>query len=242
MRNATATQTRVSEARPAQAKDAKGLSPQITTELKAARNLSLLRDARVSEAALHDGAASPAEVAADQRAAWKLIEYWATKNGLEDDKFEAIRARSQAELQRIANERKAAAVAQSAAVMQSFIHAVEGKRKSFDTLIAAAPPVKPAFVTLDSPYQIWATQGIGMPVSNIVPWNSFAKVTLDSGKTQGYEEVGFDFAWENPSDRYAVINVDGYLVFSGVIEATQSGGFWPGERFAHLYVKSTMRT
>ena len=237
-----ATQTRVSEARPAQAKDGKKLSPQVLTELKAARSLASFRDARVSEAALQDGTTRPEEVAADQRAAWKLIEHWATKNGLDDDKFETIRAQSQAELQRIANERQAAAVAQSGSMLQSFKQAIEGKRKSFETLIAAAPPVQPAFVTLDSPYQIWATQGLAMPASTIVPWNSFAKVSLNSSRTSGYEEVGFDFAWENPSDRYAVINVDGYLVFSGVIEATQPGGFWPGDRFARLWVKSTMRT
>jgi hypothetical protein len=195
----------------------------------------------VSEAAGQDGAGTSAEVAAEQRDALRIIEHWAAKQGLDDGKFEAIRARAQAELQRGANDRAAAAVARSASVMQSFVQAVERKRKSFETLIAAAPPVQPAFVTLESPYQIWATPGVAMPASSIVPWNSFAKVTFQTSDTSVYKEVGFDFAWENPSDRYALINVDGYLVFNGHLRATQPGGFWPGDRWARLTINSTLR-
>ncbi|MBI3772873.1 MAG: hypothetical protein HY272_09265 [Gammaproteobacteria bacterium] len=227
---------RVSHIRSAQAKTTKSYVPQLITELKAARDLALIKDARQEESALRARFSGRSEVLANQRASWQLIEYFATKNGFESEKFDEILARNQAELSRIADEQKAAAIKQSSSEMKTFIHAIESKRQAFDTLISTAVSPQPFFVALDSPFLIWPTHGIELLDSHTDPYRSTAKITLDSGRTFGYEELGFYFLYENPSDRFSVINVDGYLVFNGQLRASQGGGFWPGDRHASVGV------
>lgn len=228
---------RVSHIRAAQAKPTKAYVPQIITELKAARDLALIKDARQKEeSAFQTSIAGRPEILANQRAGWQLNEYFAVKHGFEDEseKFDEILARNKAELSRIAYEQKVAAIKQSSSEMKAFIHAIDSKRQAFDTLISAAELPRPFFVALDSPFLIWPTQGIELFDSHIDPYRSTAKITLDSGRTFGYEELGFYFLYENPSDRFAVINVDGYMVFNGQLRVAQDGGFWPGDRHASI--------
>lgn len=220
--------------------NAKSYVQQIATELNVARDLSFIKDARTDEAALRASTSGRSEILGNQRAAWNLIEYFATEQGFETGKFDPILARNQITLKLVADERKAAAIKQSSSVLKTFIHGIDGRRQAFDTLISAVEP--PNFVVLDSPFLVWPTHGIELLDSNAVPYRSFGKITLDSGKTFGYEELGFYFLWENPSDRFAVINVDGYLVFNGVIGAAQDGGFWPGDRYASLSVGGNLHT
>lgn len=227
----------VSHIRAAQAKTTAASESsvlQIITDLKAARDLAVIKDGRQKEAALLASSADRSTILANKRAAWQLTEYFATKNGFESDKFVEILARNQSELSRIADEQKVAAIKQSSAEMKSFMRAIESKRQAFDALISTAAPPQPFFVALDSPFLIWPTQGIELLDSHTEPYRSTAKITLDSGRTFGYEELGFYFLWENPSDRFAVVNVDGYLVFNGQLRASQDGGFWPGDRYAGI--------
>jgi hypothetical protein len=226
--------SRVSHIRPAQAKATKSYVPQIITELKAARDLALIKDARLEEFALETSISGRSDILANQRAGWQLIEYFVTKNGFESEKFDEILARNQVELSRIMDAQRAAAIKQSSSEMKKFIHAIDSKRQAFDTLISTAVSPQPFFVSLESPFLIWPTQGIELLDSHVEPYRSTAKITLDSGRTFGYEELGFYFLYENPSDRFSVVNVDGYMVFNGQLRASQNGGFWPGDRHASI--------
>ena len=211
---------------------------QIIAELSVARDGSSIRDVRLGDAARRASASAHSEILGNQRAAGKLIEHIATEAGIETDKFDPILARNRIALQRVADERKAAAITNSTSVLKTFIDAIDGRRRAFEHLTPAAAP--PTFIALDSPFLILPTTGNKLLDSSIAPFRSFAKVTIASQLDD--KEVGFYFLWENPSDRYAVINVDGYLVFNGLIGATESGGFLPGNRFATMNVSGVLRT
>src|SRR5262249_50145610 len=49
-------------------------------------------------------------------------------------------------------------------------------------------------------------------------------------------ELNFSFVWQNPSDRFALANVDGYLILSGFCQAGSDGGFFPGDRQSSLTI------
>ncbi|MFO1501867.1 MAG: hypothetical protein U1G07_26410 [Verrucomicrobiota bacterium] len=209
---------------------------QITAELKAAKDLAAIKEARQNAFSLPQPVSERPEIVANQRAAWQSIQYEAAKKGLETGKFDEILARNQADLARIAEEQRAAGIKQSAGVLAKFAQAIDGKRQAFEALITAADDPQPVRVVLEKPFLIWPTQGLEFMDANVAPFRSSAKVTLDSGKTQGHEELGFYFIWRNPSDRIAVVNIDAFLLFSGQLRASQGGGFWPGSRFAKITV------
>ncbi|MDR8391638.1 hypothetical protein NC796_10830 [Aliifodinibius sp. S!AR15-10] len=45
--------------------------------------------------------------------------------------------------------------------------------------------------------------------------NSWAKFKYHSDRALGSEALSFYFLWENPRDKFAVINIDAYLVLNG---------------------------
>src|SRR5262245_36265046 len=137
---------RVSHIRAVQTTGAKSFVHRIEAELKAARDLAAIKEARVSQSGLATRIAARPEILANQNAAVELIEYWATKSGFDTEKFDQILAQNQTELRRLAAERQAAAIRQSGPAMESFYRALEGKRRAFETLTAAE--VEPVFVTL----------------------------------------------------------------------------------------------
>lgn len=170
------------------------------------------------------------------------------KTGFEVDKFEKILAENQDISRRIQDKQQADAVTRSAAVQKMFRQGIADRRKVLEYL-PALPPVAPAnYVVVDKPFLIWPTNGISLDASDIAPWNSWAKMTFDTNQQtvqfgdQTFfglyleEDLSFYYLWENPSDRYAVINVDGYLVFNGFCKAHAPGGIFAGDREADLNV------
>jgi hypothetical protein len=218
------------KAHVSQAEDAKSHAAQIKAELTAARALALARGARGDAYARRERLSQDREILGNRRAASQLFQACAAKSGFEVDQFEQIRARNVAALQHAEARGKAAALHQSSAALKTLLGAVARRRELLGQLgtPAAAP------LTLDSPFLIWPTQGIELFDTQIVPWNSSAKFTLDSGRTFGHEEVGFYFLWENPSDRFAVVRVHGFVVFNGTMTAGQDGGIFPGDRSASI--------
>lgn len=86
--------------------------------------------------------------------------------------------------------------------------------------------------------QVTATPGITLASSQVGPQNNNAQFQLLTSKAFGKEEVGFVFHWQNPSDKFAVINVDAFPIVTGVLQAIEHGGIFPDSRncSASVYV------
>ena len=106
---------------------------------------------------------------------------------------------------------------------------VENWRKTVEHLKTLAPTAAPVQrFLLDTASDITATSGLTVDSKRIAPTNHAAKfffVRIGSGTT---ETLSFAFLWQNPSDRPAVVNVDGYLVLNGRCRATAFGNTFGG--------------
>jgi hypothetical protein len=160
----------------------------------------------------------------------------AAKCGFDQESFERFQAQREAELVRIHEAAHAEAIKNSGRVSAELISQVDSRRKATKALTSP----KPFFETIDSPFLIWASPANMLSDSQIEPWKSRAKFGFRSEADQGFREVSFYYLWQNPSDRFAVVNVDGYLIFNGFIRAHQSGGFFPGNRTTSISVSGAM--
>ena len=78
--------------------------------------------------------------------------------------------------------------------------------------------------------QVTATPGITLASSQVGPQNNNAQFQLLTSKAFGKEEVGFVFHWQNPSDKFAVINVNGFPIVTEGLQAIEHGGIFPDSR------------
>ncbi|MGH6852360.1 MAG: hypothetical protein ACREDJ_04000, partial [Methylocella sp.] len=105
-------------------------------------------------------------------------------------------------------------------------------RKAKEDLMSlreADPAFNFNFVILDTPALILPSQGINLAPPHIEPWNNVAKINGEWESPypdNAYDTLSFVFAWENPSDRYAVVNVESYLMLNGFCQAWAYGGFY----------------
>jgi len=195
---------------------------QIETGLALARVLSDARDARRKEAMLsRAGPLNRPQVQAAQRALQNLLASYLTRTGFEVEKYDAICEQLQAEQRVFLEEQKAEAVKDSARVNESLRRSVDRIYQAFNQLLE--PPKE----LLDTPILIWQTQGIHFPDTQVEPGSSRAKFVLNPGSDSvGDEELSFYFLWQNPSDRFVVVNVDSSLVLNGVCMARTGGGLF----------------
>jgi hypothetical protein len=212
---------------------------QIKMALTAAKDLSAAKDARRQYATLRQADVSErSETRTNQRTLENLLGSFFTKSGFEVDKFEEVLAQNQSALRRMAENRKAEAVEQSSSVKDALRYGVESRRKTIEHLATLAPP--PEYEVLDTPFLIWPTVGVFFADSHYEPWNSWAKITLDSSRTEGREELSFYFLWVNPRDTFAVINVDTDLVLNGFCWVESDGGILPGTRHAGIILHARL--
>lgn len=219
--------------------------------------LAAIRDARRKHANPRRADLSErANLLETQQSFEKYFSSFLHKTGFEIDKFEKILAENQKISHRILERQKADAVKQSAVIQNMLRQGIVDRRKTMEYLSTLTPPVPPAitpyYVVVDKPFLIWPTNGISLDDSSIEPWNSWAKITFDTNQQtvqfgdQTFfdlyleEDLSFYFLWENPSDRYAVINVDGYLVFNGFCKTHAPGGVFAGDREADLSVDARL--
>jgi hypothetical protein len=103
--------------------------------------------------------------------------------------------------------------------------------------VIAPRAFQPTYVWLDTPFDIFVitTDGaIRLVSQQVQAFNSTVKVTLRSGASSGSDEVVFAFFWENQSDRYVLLNADGFVGVKGVCQAFAHGGFFPDDRHSRL--------
>jgi hypothetical protein len=163
---------------------------------------------------------------ASHRALVELLTSTLVAAGLDLDKFESLRAQGRTELQDWADKRKAATDAQAKELQPTMARMTESWRAQARELQGAAPPpASPySYHLLDTATQITSTSGVTLTGTNIAPTNNWAEFQLFTSDT-GNEEVTFTFTWQNATDKYAVINIDGYLVLNGVVQASADTGF-----------------
>jgi hypothetical protein len=174
---------------------------------------------------------------ASQQALDKLLKSSFTTASFDLNKFDALVKQGQAEVREWAAKRKAEGEAQASVTQKTMQQTIENWRNNFvHPKDFAVPPASPfQYFLLTTAADIFATSGITLAGTNAAPTNNWAEFQLETSGSST-EEVSFAFSWQNASDKYAVINVDGYLVFNGVCEAISEGGTFPGDRHSDVYL------
>lgn len=158
--------------------------------------------------------------------------------GIDTDGLErelgAARARGE---HRLAKD-KEAAVSQAGGRAESLRHLLDDVIAGFDGLVATTGDGTIQYQTLDSPLQIWATDGIDVESTTIQPYNSQAKMRMEasyytswSGAYLAGEEqfLHFQYLWGNPrQDASAVVNVNAIVALNGFCSAHSDGGIAGG--------------
>jgi hypothetical protein len=163
---------------------------------------------------------------ASQAAQAELLTSTLVSAGLDLEKFESLRAQGRTELGEWAEKQKAETDAQTKELQPAIARVVESWRTKVQELQNFAPPAASPFYydLLDTASQISSTPGVNLTATNIAPTNNWAEFQLFTSDT-AIQDVTFTFSWQNTSQKYAVINVDGYLVLNGVVEAIANPGF-----------------
>lgn len=204
---------------------------QVRLAITAARDLSAIREGRCANIIRPPSFSESSSIQANGRAAQQLYASTLGKAGFDAEEFERIRAQNQIDMRRFAEEKKAEGVKCAAAGQHALLQGIDSRRKTMGVLASSSDPF---YVTLEKPFLIWARHLNVLGETHVELWNSWAKFKFDSGKTSGAEEFTFYYLWENPSDRHALVNIDGYLVATGHLQTGQNGGNFPGNRFANV--------
>ncbi len=183
-----------------------------------------------------------AQKLARRRARQVILESMLTTAGVERDAFEELHQESETAIQTRIAQQMADTDAQSAAMRGIVRSEIENWRYAVEhlkTLVPTAAPIQR--VLLDTAADVTATPGLSLDSTQIAPTNNSAKFFLLSSTDAGTTEaVSFGFAWQNASDRPAVVNVDGYLVLDGTCQAAAFGGSFGGYRLCHMLVDASL--
>ena len=79
-------------------------------------------------------------------------------------------------------------------------------------------PFQPTMISLDEPFLIWEYPKLEQNVLinfEAAPYNSFAKILLDTNTGNGNSQFVFHFLWTNPNGFPAVVNVTTALLLNG---------------------------
>ena len=178
---------------------------------------------------------------ARRRSARAILESILTKAGVELDRFEALHQESEADIQARIEQQMAEADAESAAMRDTVRREVENWRKTVEHLKTLAPTAAPVQrFLLDTASDITATSGLTVDSKQIAPTNNAAKFFFRTNGPGTTETLSFAFLWQNPSDRPAVVNVDGYLVLDGRCRATAFGNTFGGFNVCHMFVDARL--
>jgi hypothetical protein len=146
----------------------------IRQALIAARDLSRVEGARGGAGSFLTGRRLPQSNRARALAAEQLVRV-GFDAALVERELAAERAQSHRRLEQL----KADAVAQSGVRADSLRRAVDARRAAFGGVVGIGPsPTQ--YLNLDSPVEIWATDGVNLESTTIEPYNSRAQLRLDA--------------------------------------------------------------
>ena len=208
----------------------------IRKALTGAEGKRIARREAEAEAPFDDGGTK-----ARKRAARYLPEI--APSGKAARKFERLEKEHAGKLADRAKQALAAAVEASGETAKTLQTQRAGLIKSLGALVEIDPAVpSPEYHLLNTPFLIWPTNSVDLEASEIVPSNSWAKfrATIGTGKSF-FGDVRFYYLWENETDKFAVINADGYSIFHGTAFVGVGGGFFPGDRSATVALTATLQ-
>jgi hypothetical protein len=147
------------------------------------------------------------------------------------EQIEEIRVRGAEELHRLLQQTKAHAIRNSAETGR-VVRADAGKWRDYTGRLASLGKGASAhfnfnFVVLDTPALILPSQCIDLAKAAPAPWNNVGKFTATWSSPypdDGSDTLSYVFAWRNPNNYDAVINVASYLMFNGCCDA--GAGQW----------------
>jgi hypothetical protein len=185
-----------------------------------------------------DRARHPRLLSAERAGDEFLSEFFRSK-GFDEKRFAALRKQHRAELDRVIEQEDADAIRRSARANRAVQAQIKSQTAALKQLRGSKPFFPFPLVTLDTPFLIWAT-----PRSNIIsdssiePFNSWAKVRVESSDSEGTHKLSFYYLWDNPSDFFAVINGSTFMGATGRLKASVSGGLSgidPTSRFSFVW-------
>ncbi len=157
--------------------------------------------------------------------------------GFDATAIERELAAERAESHRRLEELKAEAVAQSGVRADSLGRMVDAHRAALGGVIGIWPPTT-QYLTLDSPVEIWATDGVNLESTIIEPYKSRAQIRLDASLDEhvpgayllgmNYDFLHFYFLWGNQKSVSAVVDVNAFLILNGFCSAQSQGGWFFG--------------
>jgi hypothetical protein len=111
---------------------------------------------------------------------------------------------------------------------------LSSRLKGHDLLAPPAPPQKPFYTRLETPFLIWGfRKGVTSPIlddTNLEPLNSWVKFRT---RWQHEEQIGptdevvFYFLWPNETGSDAVVNIESLLMLTGTCSAYAESGLFP---------------
>ena len=146
------------------------------------------------------------------------------KAGFDLDKLKEVVKQHQTDVDKIiAKERKRAD--KNFSVTDNFASGIENKRKALQQIAGLPLIVTP--VVVDKPFSIYAVPSSILEDSNLEA-GGWAKVLHGNNKDVGFKSVrlSFFFAWQNPSDYFAVINAYTDVLFRGRCTVHATPGFF----------------
>lgn len=197
----------------------------------AAKNLSQATGARGADVSTLPQSTRASAVAAEHLA----------RIGLDDAMIERELATEREENHRRLEGLKADAVAQSAARAESLRRLVGDQLARLDGLVATTGTATTQYLGLNTPIEIWTTDGLNLESSTIQPNNSRAKFHFDASFYHGlygayltemqYVWLHFYYLWFNPRpDAPAVVTLNAVMILNGSCSAhSQSGLFKQGK-------------
>jgi hypothetical protein len=181
-----------------------------------------------------------ARIQASRRPGEKALLSHLKKTGFDFKAFDRIRAQQQKEMQRLLKEAQQASTKRASARKKELAYGVENWRKNIERLrdSTLVSQFVPAFEVIDTPFLIWPTNDLELDDSHIEPWNNTAKVH-GLWRGTGTENLRFIFVWENPADKFALVNVESNLAVNGACDAFAEGGFLVGS-INSVFVQATL--
>jgi len=145
--------------------------------------------------------------------------------GLNTRNFNRLRKEHSAELSRILEAEKAAAIKRAARVKGTVHSSIIGQAQALQQMTTGNEFFPYPSYNLDKPILIWARPHPNViSDSHIESYNNWAKFRFTSGADSGYETLSFYYLWSNPSPYYAVINATTFVSATGHLKAVATGG------------------
>ncbi len=189
---------------------------------------TISQDPHVVRTEVHDGVdsgAAPAVRMSVRRPAPARAAEIAARLGLDAEDLERRTAAQHAQLRRAADEQLHAAVADSAAGASRLRAVLDTLAAGNVVLSGADAAPSGGYSSVDVPTRIFTTGGLALDATDLVSFNSSARVQRPSSNSIDHQEVVFVFPYSNGSGVDQVVQVSAVVGLNGVVEATDDGGW-----------------